>query len=96
MNCPICHTEMRAGTVSLQGVVTADRAVHDLAVPGRLAFLPTGQRERLVPKLKDDALLCDHCDTMIILGAFNALACFECGENIPGEASACPACGWSW
>ncbi len=23
-------------------------------------------------------------------------ACLECGATIPGEASACPSCGWTW
>lgn len=22
--------------------------------------------------------------------------CLECGTPVPGELSACPACGWSW
>jgi hypothetical protein len=64
---------------------------HDVASPSPRCL--SKQRRR---RHRAGVFALNHCDTVIVLCAFNALAWFEGGTNIAGEGSACPAGGWSW
>ena len=95
VHCPICKSEMRAGRVGYESPEALRLAVGGLPGSARLRF-SIGDDE-IVPDLRHTGFHCEKCDTVMIPGALaEALDCFECGATIPGDAAACPACGWRW
>lgn len=89
---------MVRGRLELRARTAVRVLTGDLGLSARIHFIDEQTGEATLGPFGAVAYQCGSCDALVVQGESgdDALACFECKAAIPADATACPACGWTW
>ena len=89
---------MKSGRVELEAPTAARLLTGDAGMTARIFFVDQQTGARTRASLGLVAYRCEACEALVLKGegVDDSLSCFECGNPIGADESACSACGWSW